>query len=244
MPTERRGPEMPEQLIFDLPFRHAMGAEDFFVSDANVGAVAQIDRWRDWPFAKLILIGPEGSGKTHLAHVFATLTGATILPAKDLDEQASASLSLAPAVVIEDAEAIAGDRNAETCLFHLHNALAARAAPLLVTAPEAPARWGIGLPDLASRMEQSSLARLEAPDDALLIAVMLKRAADRQLPLPPAVVSFAAARIERSFRAADAFVARLDAIALSRKQRPGMAHARAALADCTSPCHAADTQAI
>ena len=225
---------MAEQLTFDLPHRPAMGRDDFFVSDANAAAVAQIDAWEGWPMAKLVLCGPAASGKTHLAHVWATMTGARIVQASDVVAELEA-LSEAPALVVEDADDSCEDRlpqrgEREEGLFHLHNALSHRGAPLLITARTPPSRWGTRLPDLASRMAQAGLAKLDAPDDALLMAVMLKRAFDRKLALPPNVLSFAAPRLERSFKAADAFIARVDALSLSQKRKPSLAHAKAALA--------------
>lgn len=225
---------MAEQLTFDLPLRPAMGRDDFFVSTANAGAVAQIDAWEGWPMAKLVLCGPSGSGKTHLAHVWAATTGAQIVAATDVAAHLD-TLMEAPALVVEDAEHICEDRSPfsgdrEEAMFHLHNALAQRGAPLLITARTPPSRWGINLPDLASRMAQAGLAKLDAPDDALLMAVMMKRAVDRKLPLKPKMLTYAAPRLERSFKAADALVARVDALALSEKRKPTLAHVKAALA--------------
>ncbi|HVJ77827.1 MAG TPA: hypothetical protein VM620_08335, partial [Hyphomicrobium sp.] len=60
----------PEQLVFELPHRAAMGLEDFLVSDSNAAAVALVDRWPDWPIGAAVLVGPRGSGKTHLATVW------------------------------------------------------------------------------------------------------------------------------------------------------------------------------
>lgn len=219
---------MAQQLTFDLPLRPAMGRDDFFVSAANAGAVAQIDAWEGWPTAKLVLCGPPASGKTHLAHVWAAATGAQIVQARDVAVHVEA-LANAPALVVEDAEDIIGDGDAEEAMYHLHTALFHEGAPLLITARKPPSRWGTRLPDLASRMAQAGLATLDAPDDALLMAVMMKRAFDRQLRLPPQVLTYAAPRLERSFAAADAFVARVDALALSEKRKPSMAHARAVL---------------
>ncbi|OAN73143.1 hypothetical protein A8B78_18900 [Jannaschia sp. EhC01] len=223
---------MAQQLTFDLPLRPAMGRDDFFVSAANAGAVAQIDAWEGWPTGKLILCGPPASGKTHLAHVWATASGARIVAATEITADLDALME-APALVVEDAENICGDMSAEEGMFHLHNALAHRGAPLLITARTPPSRWGVKLPDLASRMAQAGLAKLDAPDDALLMAVMMKRAVDRKLPLSPKILSYAAPRLERSFKAADAFIAKVDALALSEKRKPSMVHAKAALAHAT-----------
>lgn len=222
---------MAEQLVFDLPLRAAMGREDFFVSPANAPAVAGIEGWRGWPRAKMVLTGPEGAGKTHLVHVWAALTGATIVAARDLPERAEALSEAAGAVGVEDADRISGHRAAEEALFHLHNALSGSGLPLLLTARDAPQRWGLSLPDLASRMAQAGVLHLPPPDDALLGAVMLKLAADRNLPLNPKILGHALPRIERSFAGVQRFVAALDARALSVKRPPTVAMARAVLAD-------------
>lgn len=219
---------MAEQLTFDLPLRPAMGRDDFYVSSANAGAVAQIDGWRDWPAHKLILCGDAGAGKTHLAHVWATQAGAQIVAARDVAANLEA-LSDAPALAVEDADQSCADADTEEALFHLHNALAHRGAPLLLTARQPPSRWGTKLPDLASRMAQAGLAQLDPPDDALLMAVMMKRSFDRKLPLTPAILNYAAPRLERSFKAADAFIARVDALSLSEQRKPMLSHARTAI---------------
>jgi chromosomal replication initiation ATPase DnaA len=221
---------MARQLVLDLPFRAAMGRADFFVSAANAAAVAGLDGWRGWPGGKVLLTGPAGSGKTHLAHVFAAQAGARILAAADLPGHDPATLAEAPALAIEDAERIAGDPAAEEALFHLHNAAAGRGTPLLLTARTPPARWGLGLPDLASRMQQAGLLALSPPDDALMGAVLVKLAADRQLALSPALVAYVLPRIDRSLAVVQAVVAALDAEALAHQQKPGLRHVKAVLA--------------
>lgn len=222
---------MPEQLVLDLPVRPAMGRGDFLVTESNAAAVAQVEGWADWPHGKLVLTGPEGAGKTHLAHVWAGLSGAVIVAAADVTEADMPRLSEAPALVLEDVPAVAGDLAAETRLFHLHNALANRGAPLLLTGAAPPARWGLSLPDLDSRVRQAGLAQLDPPDDALLGALLLKLAHDRALRLTPAILSHVVPRMERSAAAVAGFVERLDTRALSRQRPPRLTDAKAVLAE-------------
>lgn len=207
---------MTRQLAFDLPFRSALGRGDFFVSATNAQALHALDNWRDWPRGKLILVGPPGSGKTHLAHVWADMTGAQIIGATALAGADLAALAAQKAVVVEDCTALAQCPGDQQALFHLHNMLAANAAPLLLTATSAPRDWGLTLPDLASRVQAAALARLDPPDDALLSAVLIKLFADRQITVAPALVAYLLPRMERSFDAARALVAQLDAEALAR----------------------------
>ncbi|GHE02015.1 chromosomal replication initiator, DnaA [Defluviimonas sp. 20V17] len=207
---------MAEQLTFDLPMREALGREDFFVSEANAVALAALDDWPNWPQGKMALIGPPGAGKTHLAHVWAAEARARILPAQALTRTDLPTLG--PAVGIEDADEIAGQPAAEEALFHLHNLTAAQGGRLLLTAKTPPNRWPLTLPDLASRMQATALARLDPPDDALLTAVLMKLFADRQLAVPPSVLTYVATRIDRSFAAARVAVERIDALALAARR--------------------------
>lgn len=202
---------MPRQLAFDLPVRPALGRGDFFVSPANALAVAQIDAG-GWPAGKLLLIGPEGAGKSHLAQVWATETGAVVLEAAALPDLPPEAL----AVVVEDAEKVAGDEAAETRLFHLHNHVLAHGGRLLITASAPPRSWGLVLPDLASRMEATALAGIAPPDDRLLSAVLVKLFADRQIAVAPSLIPWLVNRMDRSFAAARAMVAELDTRALAR----------------------------
>lgn len=220
---------MARQLVLDLPFRAAMGRSDFFVSDANAAAVAGVEAWRDWPLSKMVLVGPAGSGKTHLTHVFCDQSGARLIAARDIGAFNPTDLAETRAIAIEDADQIASAHAAQEALFHLHNACAQRNVALLVTARSAPARWGLSLPDLDSRMQQAGQLTLAAPDDQLIAAVLVKLAADRQMALTPGLLGYILPRIERSLAQARDFIARLDAEALADKQRPGLKHVRAIL---------------
>lgn len=203
---------MPRQLSFDWPMRVALGVGDFFVTPANERAFARIRAPEGWPEGKLALIGPPGSGKTHLARVFAEAAGAVTLAAADLPE------TFAPPatrdVVVEDLTGL--PKRAEETLFHLHNHLRHTGGRLLMTATRPPALWSISLPDLASRMQATDTVTIDDPDDALLEAVLMKHFNDRQLSPSPALVRYLAPRIERSFAAAARIVARLDAEAMAQ----------------------------
>lgn len=219
---------MIRQLAFDLPAQEAWRREDFFVSPANAVALAAIEGWRDWPLGKLMLVGPEGSGKTHLAHLWCAASGGRMVAGAKLAAADLAEIASAGAVAVEDAEAVAGDRAAEEALFHLHNMVVQR-GHLLLTARRPARDWGIALPDLRSRMDAASVARLEAPDDALLSAVLVKLFADRQVTVQPALIPWMVTRMERSLAAARQLVAALDARALQEGKPISRALAAAVL---------------
>jgi chromosomal replication initiation ATPase DnaA len=202
---------MAEQLAFPLPRLEARGREAFFVSPANAVAVAQVEAWERWPEGKLLLIGAEGAGKSHLAGIWAELSGARVVAAGAIGMADVPAFAEGP-VVIEDADRCAG--RTEAALFHLHNLMRAGGHALLLTARTPPRDWGLALPDLRSRMEATATATL-ALDDLLLAALLVKLFADRQIAPPPRLIDYCVKRMSRSFAAAQALVAALDERALA-----------------------------
>ena len=221
---------MPRQLALDLTGAPAQGRADFIVSDSNRAALAALDGWRRWPKGRLVLTGPAGAGKTHLARLWTGETGAAQRPAVALRGAApDRLLAGVPGLAVEDAPALLGDPAGERALLHLLNLAVAEGAAILLTGREAPARWPARLPDLASRLASAQLARIALPDDALLAQLLVKLFADRQIRVGPALITYLVARIERSFAAAADAVAALDAAALSRGRPVTRALAREVL---------------
>jgi len=204
------------QLPLDLGQRRpALDRDAFLVTAANAAAVAWIDRWPAWPTSALVLQGPPGSGKTHLAGVWRARAGAGIIEGAELAASlVPALLESWPTLVVETAEAAP-----EQPLLHLYNGIAERGGYLLLTSTQPPSRWGIGLADLRSRLNALPVAEIVPPDDLLIRAVLVKLFADRQLAVTAELVEFVGLRIERSFAAAQRAVAALDAASLVAQRR-------------------------
>ena len=205
----------PRQLALVLDHAESYAREDFFSGPCNASALRLIDCWPDWPANAIALVGPEGSGKTHLAMIWASAAGARVISGHALATAEIPTALATGALVVEDAATAADER----ALFHLINLAREENAYLLFTARTAPATWPAAIPDLVSRLRALPLATLAAPDDAMLRAVIVKLAADRQLNLDEAVVGYLSTHIERSFAAARAAVIALDNEAL-RLRRP------------------------
>lgn len=196
----------PEQLPLDLPVRSAMNAAGFVVSTSNQDAVAWIDRWPDWPNGILAVYGPQGCGKTHLAHVWQARSTARFLEPSGLEQ-----LPEGEHLILD------GIRLPEEHLFHLINHVRAQKTALLILDREPPARWTVRLPDLASRLAGVPAVAVLPPDDTLLAAVLAKHFADRQVDVAPGVILYLVKQIERSFLAAETMARRLDRAALARR---------------------------
>lgn len=203
----------PSQLPLELPVEPAQERDDLIVSRANALAVDLIDSWPRWPGTVVVLAGPAGSGKSHIARAWSAISGAQVMEMASLDTD---SPPPGARLVLEDASAGTIPQQA---LFHVLNHVRAEGGHCIITSRQWPAQWGVTLPDLASRLRASQLVELSEPDDALLCAVMVKLFADRQVAAPPQVVSFLATRMERSLDAAQRIVAGIDRLALARGGR-------------------------
>ena len=212
-------PIFPRQLALALDHAESYAHEDFLSGASNEAALTLIESWPDWPARAVALVGPEGSGKTHLATIWAAAAGARVVSGRHLGETDLPGALATGTLVVEDAAAVED----EPALFHLINLAREEGAFLLFTARSVPTLWPVSLPDLVSRLRALPVVALAAPDDDLLLGVLLKVAADRQLSLDDSVVRYLLTRIERSLAAARAAVIALDKEALRQGRAPSRA---------------------
>lgn len=207
-------PGKPRQIPLDLGHRPGHSRDELVVSDANRQVVALIDAWPDWPATVVVLAGPAGSGKSHLAAIWAASANAIFVEPSEIEGWVE-DATLAHPVVIDDAD-VDLDENG---LFHLINAARVGGTHVLLTSRLFPSAWGVRLPDLMSRLKAAATVEILEPDDHLLAAVITKLFADRQVEVEPHVVQFLVRRIERSLSTAIDIVDRLDRAALEQKTR-------------------------
>ncbi len=214
------------QLALDLGHRPALGREDFLVAECNRAAVDWIDRWPGWPGPALVIFGSPGCGKTHLAEAWRHRSHAVSLVAAELGR-------IAPRDALGDARACVLDgfdqSTDQPAALHLYNSLAEAGGHLLITAGVPPARQTLALADLASRLRAAPAVAVNAPDDALLAAILVKLFADRQLHVGEDVLDFVVNRMERSFAMARRLVAAIDTAALASRRPITVPLARAVL---------------
>ena len=207
--SARAVPETARQMVLDLTRAPSFDPDDFLVSDANAEAHALVMAWPDWPSRTLLLVGPPGAGKSHLATIWAGLAGARPFAPEDV-------LAGQGAWLVEDADRRDGP---EASLFHLLNLVEEARGWAVVTARSPPDRWGLRTPDLLSRLRRAPVTTIGAPDADLLRSVLVKLFADRQIRIDADVVAYAALHCEQSLEAISRFVAAVDEAALAAGRR-------------------------
>jgi len=223
-PNER-GVQQPRQLPLDLPSPPRFLPEDFVIGPSNERAYAMIEAWPSWPGEALLLVGPRGSGKTHLGAIWAARAHAWTLRRAEIENDAVARFMAPRALLVENAH----EEGDEAALFHLINAARLRGSHLLLTAVSEPALWSLTTPDLLSRLRLAPVVHMEEPDEGLLRMVIIKLFLDRQLVVDAGVVETILMLAERSFAGARAAVEALDQHSLATKHRITRALAREVL---------------
>jgi chromosomal replication initiation ATPase DnaA len=232
-------PGTPRQLVLDLSLPLGQAEADFLPSPCNRGALDAVLRWPSWPGPACLIVGPAGSGKTHLLSIWAERSGALLLHGRELWAPADPlrRLGASVACAVDEAEDLAD----ETLLFHLYNRVAERQGSLLLSATRPLSGWRLALPDLRSRLVTAWTVAIEPPDDGLLAALLVKQFADRQIRVDAGVVAFLVNRIERSFAAVRSVVQALDRASLRARRPVTMPLARLVLDDLARERPAEDT---
>jgi chromosomal replication initiation ATPase DnaA len=210
------GRVQPRQLAFALPHAESLTRDNFLEGPANAAGLALVNGWPEWPNRTMLLVGPEGSGKSHLAAIWAEQAGARSISTHALTAAAVPGALATGALVVDDLKSADLD---ERALFHLMNLAREDAAFVLITARTPPTALQIELRDLRSRLRAVPTVLLLPPDDQLFRALIVKFCADRQLIVDETVVSYLTSRIERSYAAVRQAVELLDTEAL-RLGRP------------------------
>ena len=190
------------------PVEHKSNA-DFFIGAFNQEAYTEI---LSSSHLQICMVGAQGAGKTHLAHIYAQQQGGVLIHPPQLDEM----LDRPPhRLIIDDCDQL--PMQAQESLLHLINLQKEQGGQLILVARLAPTRWPVSLPDLASRLQAFQMLRILEPDDQAIRVILVKLFHDRQLGVDPDLIDYLVPRMERSFASAQKMVEQLDSYSLANK---------------------------
>lgn len=219
------------QLVLELPHRQALSRDDFLVTGSNSAAVALIDHWPDWPTHAAMIVGPPGSGKSHLVEVWRQRSKAARVQATEVKVETAPEILNSGSAAIEDVAPSVNERG----LFHLLNLARQQGSSVLLTAQTRPEHWKIALPDLLSRLKAIPVLEILPPDDALLRGVLAKLFFDRQIAAAESTINFMLARMPRSLGAARLLVAEIDRRAMEERAEVTRPFVAKVMSDFSAP---------
>ncbi len=221
----RREEGYERQLVLDLAREPSYDPDEFLVSASNADAYAAVAHWPVWSTRTLLIVGPPGSGKSHLGAIWAARARAQTVT---VSQAAGPQTWDGPVVAfVDDCGGTAYD---QASLFHLINIVGETNGWLLMTAQTTPAAWSISIPDLRSRLRLAHVVEIHQPDAELIKAVVVKLFADRQILVDDEVINYAALHCDRSLAAIGQFVTAVDNVALATGRRITRSLASKALA--------------
>lgn len=207
----------PSQIPLSFEITPSKGRDDLIVSQSVQGAITMIDQWPNWPSHVVVLAGPTGSGKSHIAHIWQQKSDAKKVTLHGETDDLVEAVKTTPVLIENIDQLLASSQVDETKLFHLLNSAKEAGSFVLMTARSWPASWKVGLPDLASRIKAATIVEISEPDENLLTQVIFKLFADRQVEIDEKTVNYLVMRMERSLAVASNIVEAMDELALSKK---------------------------
>ena len=206
------------QLTIEMPKRTALNREDFLVNVRNKVAVDFIDNFYKKSIKLGILIGPKGSGKTHLVNVFCkSLEGVNWSFLSSENKNIYDIFNTNDVIIIENINNF-HSKQKEEFLFHSINLSKELNKALLLTSSLQVSKLNFKMSDLVSRLEAMNTASIEEPDDTLMEALIIKLFNDRQISVKPKTVNFLMQRIERSYLGVSEIIELIDKVSLSQKK--------------------------
>ncbi len=214
-PTDRSAPAPAGfgqgQLTLDFEPATSHDEADFVVGEGNRLAFMHLAAYPEWPAPLALLVGPEKSGKSHLARIWLARAGADMPAPGDIEHRAREGGQ--KPLLIEDVDRAGYD---EPALFHLLNQSMRDARPLLMTARAPVAGWPYATDDLRSRARLATLLLVTPTGDNELAQMLVKLFDDRQIAVDPRIIGYIVPRMERSPAEAVALAELMDRLAMAR----------------------------
>ncbi|WP_395463352.1 DnaA ATPase domain-containing protein [Wolbachia endosymbiont of Cantharis cryptica] len=174
--------------------------QNYIILDENKNVYNSVIDDLSWKC--LILFGPKGSGKTHLAHIWQSINNAIFINVNNFISE----IRYSNAFILEDIQNVQD----EEMLLHCYNYMRENDKRLLITSSTSPKRLNFKLKDLSSRILSTVSVKIPPASEELLRIMLIKRFSDKQLKIDLKVINYILARIERSFCSVNKIIEKID----------------------------------
>lgn len=232
---------MSQQLNLNVARRDGHRFSSFFVTPENAELLGILKRSFERDFPQIFLWGETQAGKSHLLQAYCENYYQQGLMAAYLPLGTCAQygvrmlfgLESKHLVVVDELDAIIGQRDWEEALTNLINTCRSRQQPLMFAARQNPREMDCVLPDFASRLLWGPVHRVHLPDQAQALQAFRWRAYQRGFEVSEAAAAYIATHFPHDIRSLMAILDRLDRQSLTTRQRITQPFIRKILRDFT-----------
>ncbi|MDR1375432.1 MAG: hypothetical protein LBJ45_01290 [Holosporaceae bacterium] len=216
-----------QQEIFNFRRIENIRWSDFIRSDENYKAIACLMEWPTWTNNGVILFGGAGTGKTHLAALWAQTANAVYVLAEALNHNPRDLFAADCNFVIDNFDDFLSlSAGRQDWIFHFFNIAHEKSRYFLILSRTKPSFWNMELNDLKSRMLTLSAVEIEDPGDDLLFKIAKKIMRDLGLAVPDDVLSHLLYVIDRNVASMAEVLRTLDKLSLQQKKTITLAFAK------------------
>tara|TARA_B100000686_G_scaffold345295_1_gene429631 strand:+ start:181 stop:855 length:675 start_codon:yes stop_codon:yes gene_type:complete len=203
---------MPEQLIFNFPFKRSYLSQDFYVSENNINAYKLIESWPNWSGRFINIFGPKGCGKTHLINILKDKIESVLLPASKVDSEVLLKYKVKECLIIDDFK----NEIDEKLLYTITNMGSQDNKYLIVSSLSPLKSFKVKLKDLSSRFTSFVEVGIDLPTDDLLRVILTKNFSDKQIEITKKNIEFILKNIDRSYEKVNLFTNLVDRLSLTK----------------------------
>ena len=203
---------MPEQLIFNFPFKKSYLSQDFYVSENNINAYKLIESWPNWTSRLVNIFGPKGCGKTHLINILENKIDSTLIEGSKVDSKVLLKYKVKECLIIDDF-----NNEIDEKLFYTIINMGLQDNKYLIISSLNPIKtFKVNLKDLSSRFTSFVEVGIDLPTDDLLRVILTKNFSDKQIKITKKNVEFILKNIDRSFEKVNLFTNLIDNLSLTK----------------------------
>ena len=203
-----------DQLLLNFKQKNNFDSDNFFVSKSNFLAYEILNKWPRWDNNILNIYGDKFSGKTHLANIFKKKSKTRDITEAELNDEIFKELKLYESLILDNFN----NNVSERLLYTFLNFIDQSNKYLLITSEKPINNYKFELNDLKSRSKNCLFAKIEIPDDELILAIIIKNFSDKQIILEKKLIEFIIKRIDRSYSKIYDFIYKLDELSLKKKK--------------------------
>ena len=205
---------MPEQLIFNFPFKKNYLKQDFYVSKNNFNAYKLIESWPKWPSRLINIFGPSGCGKTHLVNILKSKIQSVIISSDSVSHVILNTYKTKECLIIDNYN----NNISEKILYSIINQAYQDNKYLIISSSISVKKFDIKLLDLKSRFSSFIDIGIDLPTDDLIRVILTKNFSDKQIKVSQKNIEYILKNIERSYEKISTFSNSIDSLSLTKAQ--------------------------